>query len=401
MSSTPLSLDAQPTPRDLAWQVGAATLGRFVLNTSRRFVYPFAPALSRGLGVPITSITSLIAINQATGLFSPLFGPISDRWGYRVMLLTGLGMLAVGMFASGLLPLYGIIMVALFLAGLGKSIFDPALQAYLGERVPFHRRGLVIGITEFAWAGGSLVGIPLAGVLIDRLGWQAPFLVLGSLSLLCMLALAYLIPPSSGRRAPTAEKTSFKKAWQQLSQNRMALAGLAFGFWISIANDNLFVVLGLWLESFGLSLTAVGLAASIIGAAELVGETLTAFAADRIGLKRAMLVGLGLATVSYLLLPLLGVTLPLALAMLFILFLFFEFSVVTSLSFFTEVMPEARATMMSALIAALSLGRVIGALIGGPVWVAGGLLWVGIVSAAASALALVCLGWGLRTWRQG
>ncbi len=397
MSSPPLSFETRPIARELAWQVGVATLSRFVFNTSRRFVYPFAPALSRGLGVPLTAITSLIAINQATGLLSPFFGPVSDRWGHRVMMLTGLGMLAVGMFASGVLPLYGVIMVALFLAGLGKSIFDPALQAYLGERVPFHRRGLVIGIIEFGWAGASLVGIPLVGMLIDRLGWQAPFLILGSLSLLCMIALAVLLPSSSGRRDQTAEKTSFGKAWWQLRQSPAALAALGFGFLISLANDNLFVVLGLWLESFGLSLTAVGLAASVIGVAELVGETGTAVVADRIGLKRAVLVGLSLTTVGYLLLPLVGVTLPLALASLFILFLFFEFSMVTALSLFTEVLPEARATMMSASIAAMSLGRMTGALMGGLVWAIGGLPGIGVVSAVASALALACLGFGLRT----
>lgn len=401
MSGTPLGLEARSISRELAFQVGVATLSRFVFNISRRFVYPFAPALSRGLGVPLTAITSLIAINQATGLLSPFFGPVSDRWGYRMMMLAGLGMLAVGMFASGVLPLYGIIMITLFLAGLGKSIFDPALLAYLGEQVPFHRRGLVIGITEFAWAAGSLVGIPVAGVLIDRLGWQAPFLMLGGLSLLCLAGLAFLLPAANGRRDQVTEKTSFKKAWQQLRQSPLALTALGFGFLISIANDNLFVVLGLWLESFGLSLTEVGLAASVIGVAELVGETGTAFVADRIGLRRAVLVGLSLATVGYLLLPLVSVTLPLALAALFILFLFFEFSMVTSLSLFTEVLPEARATMMSALMAALCLGRMVGALLGGPVWALGGLLGVGIVSAVASVLALACLGWGLRAWTSG
>jgi MFS transporter, DHA1 family, inner membrane transport protein len=33
-----------------------ATFFRLVLNTARRFVYPFAPALSRGLGVSLSSI---------------------------------------------------------------------------------------------------------------------------------------------------------------------------------------------------------------------------------------------------------------------------------------------------------------------------------------------------------
>ncbi|MBC8248073.1 MAG: hypothetical protein H8E90_00210, partial [Anaerolineales bacterium] len=72
-----------PLERKLTFQLGAATLARLILNTSRRFAYPFASALSRGLGVPLAAITSLIAVNQVTGVLSPVFGPLGDRWGYR------------------------------------------------------------------------------------------------------------------------------------------------------------------------------------------------------------------------------------------------------------------------------------------------------------------------------
>ena len=160
----------------LTLTIVVTTLCRLVLNAARRFVYPFAPVLSRGLGVPLTAITSLIAVNQATSVLGLFFGPVADRLGYRLMMLTGMALLVAGMFAGGIFPFYGVILIALFLAGLGKSIFDPALQAYVGERVPFHRRGLVIGFLEFSWAGSTLLGIPAIALLIDRLGGDRLFL---------------------------------------------------------------------------------------------------------------------------------------------------------------------------------------------------------------------------------
>ncbi len=160
----------------LAWKVCVATLCRLALNTARRFAYPFAPALSRGMGVPLTAVTSIIAVNQSTAILGMFFGPLADRLGYRLMMLAGLGMLVLGMFAGGFLPFYGVVLAAFFLAGLGKSVFDPAIQAYISQRVPFHRRGLFIGLIEFSWAGSTLVGIPLIGLLIEYMGWRAPFL---------------------------------------------------------------------------------------------------------------------------------------------------------------------------------------------------------------------------------
>ncbi len=381
--------------RGLAPQIAVATLARFCINTARRFVYPFAPAISRGLGVPLVAVTSLIAVNQATGLLSPLFGPLSDRWGYRTMLLVAVGLLGTGMLLGALVPVYSAILIALFLAGLAKSIFDPALQAYVGERVPYPRRGLVIGVIELSWSGSSLIGIPIMGLLIEWVGWQAPFLVLAVLGILALGGLGLLIPAGHDRQQHARYNPGFREGWRQLRANRMALGGLGFGFLAAMANDNLFVVYGAWLEqAFALSLVALGAATTAIGLAEMLGEMLTASVADRLGLKRALVAGTGLATLAYAGLPLMDQSLPLALLGLFLVFLTFEFGVVTAISFFTEVLPGARATMMSAFLAVASLGRVSGALLGGPVWLGGGFLATGMVSAILNGLALLCLFWG-------
>ena len=385
----------------LTLSIVVTTLCRLVLNTARRFAYPFAPALSRGLGVPLTAITSLIAVNQATSVLGLFFGPVADRLGYRLMMLTGMALLAGGMFAGGFFPFYGVILVALFLAGLGKSIFDPALQAYISERVPFHRRGLAIGILEFAWAGSTLLGIPLIALLIGHLGWRAPFFVMGGLGILGILALNILIEKSGPQKTSTPSLSVFRGAWQQLLQERAALGALSYAFWISVANDNLFVVYGAWLEKeFSLSIVALGFGTGIIGIAELAGESLTATLADRLGLKRSVIGGLTACVICYGILPFLGQTLSMALAGLFMVFLTFEFTIVTSLSLFTELLPKSRATMMASYLALAGIGRVVGALIGGPIWLAGGILATTLVSAAISGLALASLLWGLRGWKK-
>jgi predicted MFS family arabinose efflux permease len=381
--------------------MGVAISCRLVLNTARRFAYPFAPALSRGLGVPLTAVTSLIAVNQATAILGMLFGPVADRLGYRLMMLIGLAMLTVGMFAGGFLPFYGVVLISLFLAGMGKSVFDPAIQAYVSERVPYHRRGLAIGFLEFSWAGSTLLGIPLLGFIIDQLGWRAPFFVLGGLGLLGITVLIILIPEDSTSVVTRNASLSFWNAWQRLAKERNALGAIGFSFFVSIANDNLFVVYGAWLEeSFGLSIVALGLGTSAIGIAELSGESLTAVLGDRFGLKRSVILGLSLCLISYGILPVFGQALVLSFLGLFMIFLTFEFTIVSFLSIATELLPGSRATMMSGFFAAAGIGRILGALLGGPVWLAGGILATGLFSATISGLALVSLAWGLKGWRK-
>lgn len=395
--------DPSPTRpiQSLPLKVGAVVFCRLLLNTARRFAYPFAPVLSRGMGVSLTAFTSIIAVTQATTLLGMFFGPLADRLGYRLMMLAGLGLLTVGMFLGGILPFYGVVMAGLFLSGLGKSVFDPAYQAYFAENVPYSRRGIVIGIIEMSWAGSTLVGIPLVAVLIDRLGWRAPFFVLGGLGLLGTAAVRLFIPKDDKAASARSSLLDFGRTWRPLLRDRTALGAFGFAFFVSMANDNLFVVYGAWLESaFGLSIVAIGIGTGLIGAAELCGELLTVGIADRLGLKRSVFLGLGLSALTYAALAFSGRTLLPGLASLFFIFFTLEFTIVSFLSLCTELQPKSRATMMAGFFAAAGLGRIIGALMGGPIWLAGGIAATGTVSAAISLLALGSLVWGLKGWER-
>ncbi|MBA4368604.1 MAG: MFS transporter [Desulfobacterium sp.] len=378
----------------------AASLGRLALNTARRFVYPFAPALARGLGVPMASIASIIAMNQAAGILVLFAGPLADRLGYKIMMMVGLGFLTIGMFAAGMMPFYGVVMAALLLAGIGKSIFDPALQAYVGKRFPFEQRGLIIGILEISWAGSTLVGIPIMGLIIHHMGWKISFFVIGGVGLLSMAALFFLIPRDYNL-SETSRHSSLLSAWKKLVANRMAFSAVGFAFFISAANDTLFIVYGAWLESsFALNLVVIGIGTSVIGVAELCGEGLTAALADRIGLKRSIMLGSIMVTACYAMLPFVSRSLSFALSGLFVVFIANEFTFVSTLALCTELLPEYRATMMSTLLAAAGLGRVAGALCGGSVWSIGGIFGIGMTSSAMSAIGLLLLIWGFRSWKK-
>jgi DHA1 family inner membrane transport protein len=385
--------------RRLVLELAAVALARFVLNTARRFAYPFAPALARGLDVPLTSVTGMVALNQGAGLLSPLLGPLADRWGPRTMMLLGLASLAAGMLAAAALPLYATVLLALLLAGIGKSCFDPAVQAFIGARVSWERRGLAIGLVEFAWAGSSLVGIPILGWLIGRHGWRSPFLLLGICAVAGFALLAFLLPRAQAARAAGPPRMTVIHGWRLLLRRRAALGALGYSVCFAMANDTLFVVYGAWLErDFQLPLARLGTATIAIGAAELLAEILTASLADRIGLARAAVGGVALTAAAYFLLPAAARSLPLALGALFVVFLAFEFTVVTAVGLITEVLPDARGTMMGTLGATSGTGRLLGALTGGYVWLWGGLAATSAVAGALALLALSSLIWGLRGW---
>ncbi len=386
----------------LILRIVVVVICRLVLSTARRFAYPFAPVLSRGLGVPLTSITSLIAVNWATSLLGIFFGPLADRYGYRKMMVLGLVMLAVGMFAGGFFPFYGVILITLFLAGLGKIVFDPAVQAYVSDRVPYHRRATAIGFLEISWAGSTLLGIPLIALLIDKVGWRSPFFAMGIIGCAGIIALIGLFPSDQQLISKPRQSLPVRKVLPIIVQDKASLGALAYVFFFSAAIDNLFVIYGAWLEkAFSVGIVALGMATGVIGVAELAGEILVATISDRFGLKRVVMIGVTICVFTYGLLPFAAQSMLPALVGLFIHFLIFEFTIISSVALCTELQPGMRATIIAGFFAAAGMGRILGALIGGPIWLTGGIVATGLVSAGITALALLSLGWGLRGWRKG
>lgn len=382
----------QDKKRFLAF-IGLATFTKLLLNITRRLAYPFAPEFARGTGVGLAAITPIIALNQVTAILGPVGAAFADRYGYKRILLAALILVALGTFGVGVFPFYATLALCLFLGGLAKCIFDPTLQAYIGRSVPYEQRGRYIGIMETAWAGSTLIGIPLAGLLITRFSWHAPFLILGVLTCLCFYGLLKIMPRDEApKRHKKAPRSPFIANWKIIMKNPRVIGMMGFGFFMSLGCDNLFIVYGAWLEtSYGLSLAAIGLGTILIGLAELLGEGVTALISDRMGLKKAIVLGGFLCSGAYFLLPVLDRGLGFVLAGLFLVFLFFEFTIVTAMGLATELVPEFRASTLSAFYAVAGMGRVAGDFSGGLVWSRSDITSIGMISGTCTLLALACL----------
>jgi predicted MFS family arabinose efflux permease len=303
------------------------------------------------------------------------------------------------MLAGGFFPFYGVMIVALFLAGMGKVIFDPAVQAYVSERVPYQRRATAIGLLEISWAGSTLVGIPLIALLIDHVGWRSPFFAMGIIGVMGALALMLFLPKIDQSGSAPARAMPLKAMLHTLLQDKPSLGAVAYVFFFSAAIDNLFVVYGAWLEkAFDVGIVVLGMGTAVIGVAELIGEIMVATISDRFGLKRVVVLGISLCILTYALLPFAGQSFVLALAGLFVHFLIFEFTIISSVALCTELQPEMRATLLAGFFAGAGLGRVAGALIGGSIWLAGGIVATGMISAGLTGMALISLRWGLHGW---
>lgn len=374
----------------------AIVFARLVINITKRFPYPFVAAIGAAFNVSAASIQNVIALTNGSGLLSPLLGTISEHYGRKAVMFGILAMMSGMSLVGALFADYGIFVVVMFSFGIGKIIYDPTFQAYLGDVIHFKRRARVMGIAELSWALSLVIAAPLTGFLLDASSLQAVFVFLAA-ALAVGAAALWIFVESDARPGQDHQKIRIINplaAIRIVSKHPPAVFALLFSICLTVSHEMFFINYGLWMEdSFGLVLAALGTVTMVIAIAEIIGEFIVIAIADRLGPKATSMSGMLAAAISFSIIPSLSFSLPLAMFGIFVMFIGIETAIVASLPMFTEILPQSRSVMMSANMGAHSLGRVIGAALGGFVYAASGdsFVFVGFIAGGLGLLAFIII----------
>lgn len=337
------------------------TLVRLLDSTVFRMVNPFLPALARGMGVPVESIAMAVSVRSLPGLLGPPLGAIADMRGRKQALIGALLVFGLSMFIVGIWPTYAIFFIGLVLSGGATVVIDSSIHAWLGDKIPYTQRGQATAIVELGWSLAFVIGIPLIGWSMAHHGWSSPFVWLGVFGILAGGLIGLVLPHTS----------IISGSWDELRSGLRGiftptpLAGLLLALFMTLGNQLISIVFGIWMEnSFGLDLEQLGVASIVIGLAGLVGVGCAILFTDKLGKRKAVGLGIILNSVTCIFLPLLPGQLWIALVAIFIFFTTFEFGLTSLLPLMTTLSVQARGVFMAATLAALSFGDAIGALIG-------------------------------------
>jgi len=366
------------------------TFVRLILHAAQRMVYPFLPIFAAGMHISVGTISFALGFATFASILSPFLAPIADRSGRRAGMLLGSLIFSVGMGVVAIAPGEITFIICMFLSTMGINLAIPSIHSYLSDITAYSKRGLVLAITEIAWAMAYIIGMPLIGILIDKTNWQTPFAVMAGLGALLMVLLFILVPSDSPQLDQTEKHGLNLKL---VFSSPVVWAALVLGWGMVSANQVINVFYSTWLvDRFNLQAVALGAASIVIGFSELGGEAMCAAIVDRLGKERSILFGLIGNSVVALLFPLLDGNLSSFLVWLFLFFLTFEFAIVACLPLMTEVLPRARTTLLAAFLAFLSLGRSLGSFIA-PFLYNWSFFALCLAAAVFNVLAIVMLRW--------
>lgn len=130
---------------------------------------------------PIRSALALTPLIVPIVVVSVAAPQLAARWGLRMMLAGGLGMLAVGMFLASRLDVhsgYVDIVWALLALGTGLGLCTAPSTAAVVDATPVHKHGVAAAVNDAAREVGAAIGIAVAGSVLaagysDRVGATA------------------------------------------------------------------------------------------------------------------------------------------------------------------------------------------------------------------------------------
>jgi MFS family permease len=227
-------------------------------------------------------------------IFQIIGGWVSDKFGAKRTLiycglLWGVATILTG-FAGGLISL----LLARVLLGLGEGATFPAATSAMARWIPKGDRGFAQGITHaFARIGNAVAPTIVVAVMVSY-GWRASFYICGALSVLWVLAWAFVFTedPKQHPRItaeelaamPVPKRPNLQTPWGPLFKRMMPVTIVYFCYgwtlWLFLS-----WIPQYFLHSYNLNLQKSAIFASSVFFAGVFGDMLGGMVTDRI-LKR-------------------------------------------------------------------------------------------------------------------
>jgi len=167
------------------------------------FYLPAFPAMALAFGTDEQHVQlTLAAYFLGLSIGQLMYGPVADRFGRRIPLLTGVGLFTAASLACAYAPNLEWLLGARFVQALGgcagmvisRAIVSDKCDA-VGSAKVFSQLMLVMGLAP-------ILAPMLGGLLVNTTGWQSIFLALSGFSALAAVAVALGLPESMPAHVP-------------------------------------------------------------------------------------------------------------------------------------------------------------------------------------------------------
>ncbi|NIK78563.1 ACDE family multidrug resistance protein [Paenibacillus castaneae] len=178
------------------WEFIALATIPMVLVFGNSMLVPVLPEMQRALKISTFQSSLVITIfSLAAGIFIPVIGYLSDRYGRKVIIIPALIVYGAGGILAGFGAVwnsYSIIIIARAIQGIAASGTAPIAMALVGDLYSGGTESKALGLTEASNGAGKVLS-PIIGSLLALIVWYASFFAFPVFCALSLLAVLFLI----------------------------------------------------------------------------------------------------------------------------------------------------------------------------------------------------------------
>jgi MFS transporter, DHA1 family, multidrug resistance protein len=189
--------DATPRP-SFAILVAISAIGPLALN----LFIPSMPGLEKTFGVPYGTVQltlTLYLIGMA--VCQLIYGPASDRWGRRPLLLAGLSLFFVASVLAAIAPTIELLIAARLIQAIGGSAGIVLARAMVRDVFTREKSASVISYITMAFVVAPMVAPVLGGALEHYADWRVGFWLLAALGAIVLAAAWATLPETHHDRS--------------------------------------------------------------------------------------------------------------------------------------------------------------------------------------------------------
>ena len=189
-------------------------------------IIPALPAMAAALDMSISSAQltiTLYLIGLAIGQL--VYGPISDRFGRRPVVLAGLTLFTVASFITALARTPSLLIGARIMQSVGGCAGLVLGRAAVRDGAAADKAAAQLALLTLVMSMVPAIAPAIGGFLTSWYGWRASFVLLTAIGGLTLLACLFWLPET---RAPTTASRSMLSGYARLLRSRRFL-GYAIG----------------------------------------------------------------------------------------------------------------------------------------------------------------------------
>jgi MFS transporter, DHA1 family, multidrug resistance protein len=287
--------DVAPTLPERRWSTRAlmALLAAITALApfSLQIFLPALPAIQASFAVTPGVVQLALSLSiMANAVANLAYGPVSDRFGRRPVLLVGLAAFIAGSLGCALAPSIELLIVARIVQSIGGAAGMVLARAIVRDLYDRERSASIIAYLTMAMVVAPMLAPTIGAILLDLASWRAIFYLSTGIGVVLIwpivVTLAETRPPEARRLGgPLAGAGALLRSglfWSYVLQSTFGIS-VFFAF---IAGAPYFMI-----DMLGRSATEYGLWFILVSAAFMAGNLVAGRFSGQIGLGRMVLTG--------------------------------------------------------------------------------------------------------------